>query len=433
MSLDFKKYFSIFKNYQNDFGGDLIYFDNSSSSLTPDIVVNKMNEYYTHYKSNVDRAISKISIVANQEYENSRKILAKFLNVNEDEIIWTSGASMSSNLLWKLIEENNFLNLNQEDEILTTIFEHHSSFLPIQEFTKKKNLKLQILNLDEKYNFDFQDLKNKLNSKTKIISISLASNVLGNLNNLKEIVKEIRNFNKEIFIISDLTAAYSHININLKELDIDAGFLSFHKGFGPTGVGILFLKREISRNFKPIFFGGGMISNVSLEKTDYRSDIKLFEVGTQNIAGIIGVGESIKFLEEIFNFDLKNNFLHTQELLKYFLNKVENFNQEEEKKEADILKIQIFTGNIENNLGIISFQIFLDKKEIHPHDVADILSKYNISIRAGHHCAEPLMNYFNLKNGLNRISFQIYNSKEEINFLMQILEKVGEIFKNKKV
>ena len=436
---EIKKQFKIFENYrQENNKAELIYLDSASSSLTPDIVIEKMNEYYFKYRSNIDRAISKIAIRATNEYNESRKILAKYLNCDEEEIIWTNGATNSSNLLIDMLakhdDEYNFLNKN--DEILTTILEHHSSLVPLQELAKKKNMRLRFLELNQNFELDFSKLKDLVNEKTKIVSICLVSNVIGQVNDIKKIIAEIKKINKNIFIICDMTAAFGHFKIDLKDLRnyIDATYFSFHKSFGPTGVGGLFIKRELSRNMTPTIFGGGMIAHVEKEKSEYRSDIKVFEAGTGNIAGVIGAGEAIKFIEKIaINENSKENiFDHNKNLVKYFFEKIEKLNQDlENKNKNKNLEINIFTKNYERNIGIISFQIFVDEQEIHPHDVADILSGKNISVRAGHHCAEPLMNYLNLKNGLTRISFHIYNDETDIDNLIESFLEIKKVFEKK--
>lgn len=420
--INIKKQFKIFENYKNEKGEDLIYLDSASSSLTPNSVIEKMNEYYFNYRSNIDRAISSISIKATNEYDKSINALSKYLNCEEEEIIWTSGATMSSNMLIDMIylydEKNKFL--NEEDEILTTILEHHSSLLPLQKLAKDKKMNLKFLDLDSYFDLDLSDLDNIVSSKTKIVSITLVSNVLGIVNNVENIIKKIKEINPNVFVICDGTSAFGHIDIDMKRLqNVDAMYFSAHKAFGPTGVGVLFLKREISRNMTPSILGGGIVSHVEKDSYSLRSDIKVFEAGTRNIAGVIGTGEAIKFLEENRN----NILIHNQKLVKYFLYKLNEL-----CSENNSLNIKIYGGENENNIGIISFQVFVNEIEIHPHDMAEIFARFNISVRAGHHCAEPLMSYFNIPNGLTRISFHIYNTEEDIDKVIEALKEVKKIF-----
>lgn len=421
---EIKKEFQIFENYKNEYGKDLIYLDSADTSLTPKRVLEKMNEYYSNYRSNVNRASSKIAEKATNEFEKSREKLAKYLNCSEEEIIWTSGATASSNMLIDLISlhDDEYHFLNEGDEILTTIMEHHSSLLPLQKLVKKKKMELVFLELNKDLSLDLSSLENLVSEKTKIVSITFASNVLGTINNLREIIEKIKKKNDKVFVICDMTAAFGHFPINFSEMGryIDAAYFSFHKAFGPTGVGVLWLKRDISRQMNPTILGGGIVSHVEREKTDFRSDAKVFEAGTPNIAGIIGIEKTIDFLNEI-NLE---SLSHSQKLVEYFLNKISEINSQNK----NILEIKPFAALPKNNSGIVSLQVFVNGKEIHPHDVAEVLAGDNIAVRAGHHCAEPLVNYLGTKNGFTRVSFHIYNRKEDVDTLINSLLKIGEVF-----
>lgn len=426
--MNLKEKFSIFENYKKANGKDLIYLDSAASSLTPDSVVQKANEYYFNYRSNVDRAISDISQKATHEYNEARGLLAKYLNCSTDDLIWTSGATASSNLIIDLITQHNkeYNFLYEDDEILTTILEHHSSLLPLQKLAKETRMKIKFLELDNNFELDTSNLKSLVTEKTKILSITLASNVTGTINNIKSIIKEVKEINKEIFVISDMTAAFGHMYIDMRELGkyVDAAYFSFHKAFGPTGVGVLYLNREFSRRMTPVQLGGGIISHVEKEAASYRSDIKAFEPGTPNIAGVIGAGEAIRFLIEIEKEAEGGVLEHNQSLVYKALKKLSELNF----KYKNILEVKIFSTRPENNIGIISFQTLVNGKEIHPHDVAEILARDEISVRAGHHCAEPLMNYLGTPSGLTRVSFHIYNNEDDIEKLIDSLKKVKEIF-----
>lgn len=419
-----KKEFQIFENYKKENNVELIYLDSAASSLTPDTVINKMSEYYFNYRSNINRAVSKLATKSTLEFENSRQLLSEYLNCSEEEIIWTSGATASSNMLLDLIalydEENPFLFEN--NEILTTILEHHSSLLPLQKLAKNKKMELIFLELDSDLNLDISNLENLISEKTKIASITLTSNVTGTLVDIKNIARKIKEINKDIFVICDMTAGFGHVEINFQNLRnyVDAAYFSFHKAFGPTGVGALWIRREISREMTPSILGGGIVAKVDRDMASFRSDIKVFEAGTPNIAGIIGAGEAVKFLRKIEG----KSFSHSKNLIEHFLEKVEELNS----KYINIFQIKTFAADPDKNSGIISFQVLLNEKEIHPHDVAEILSRYNISVRAGHHCAEPLMNYFGIPSGLTRISFHIYNTENDIDILLTGLLKIKSVF-----
>ncbi len=419
---DIKKQFQIFENYKNEVGKELIYLDSAASSLNPDSVIEKMNEYYFHYRSNIDRAASLISITATNEYNESRKILAKYLNCSDEDIIWTSGATMSSNMLCDMIamHDDEFKFLEEGDEILTTIVEHHSSLLPLQRLVQKKKMNLKFLDLDSYLDLDLSNLRDLVSLKTKIVSISLASNVLGTINDIKSIVIEIKKINKNVFVICDMTSAFGHIGIDMSDLGkyIDAAYFSLHKAFGPTGVGVLWMKRDLSRHMEPSILGGGIVSHVSKENFSLRSDIKVFEAGTSNIAGVIGAGEAIRFLSTLKNKPKENS----ERLVEIFFEKIKELNIDPS------LEVNIFAGPAARNIGIVSFQTIVNGKEVHPHDVAEIFARFNISVRAGHHCAEPLMSYFNISNGLTRVSFHIYNTEEDIDKVIEALKEVKKIF-----
>ncbi len=419
-----KKQFQIFENYKNETSKDLIYLDSAASSLTPNSVVEKMNEYYFHYRSNIDRAASSISLAATNEYNESRKILAKYLNCSDEDIIWTSGATQSSNMLCDMIDlhDEEYKFLEEGDEILTTIMEHHSTLLPLQKLAKKKKMKLKFIELDSYFDLDLSDLKDLVSPKTKIVSITLASNVLGTINDIKNIVEEIKKINKNVFVISDMTSAFGHINIDMGMLAkyIDAAYFSLHKAFGPTGVGVLYLKRDISRKITPSILGGGIVSHVEKNNFSLRSDIKAFEAGTNNIAGVIGAGEAVRFLSELKNGGLE----HSQRLVEIFLKKIKELNI----VSTGVMEVKTFAGVSTRNIGIVSFQIFVNGKEVHPHDVAEIFARYDIQVRAGHHCAEPLMEYLHTPSGLTRVSFHIYNTEDDVSKVIEALKEVQKIF-----
>ncbi len=417
---EIKKEFPIFENYKKEFGQDLIYLDSAASSLTPQRVVDKMVEYYSDYRSHINKSTSSISLKATREFNNSKLALAKYLNTEEENIIWTNGSTDASNLLIDLLLENNIENISLEegDEILTTILEHHSSLLPLQKLAKAKKMELVFLELDSDFNLEISNLENLITEKTKIVSITFASNLTGTLVNIEKLAKKIKELNQNIFFIVDATSAFGHMAIDMNKLGkyIDAMYFSLHKAFGVTGVGALWLRREISRHMKPVKLGGGIVSHVERNKAEFRSDVKAFEAGTANMAGIISVFKTIEFLEEI----KENSLKHSQELVEYFLEKIKELNN----KYTNILEIKTFSAPVENNIGIVSFSIKINKKELMLQDIAKVFSQNNINIRVGHHCAEPLVEYLGSKNGFARVSFHIYNTKNDIDILVKTIEKL---------
>jgi cysteine desulfurase/selenocysteine lyase len=256
-------------------------------------------------------------------------------------------------------------------------------------------------------------LKQKLSNKTKIVNITHVSNVTGKIFDIKCISKIVKDYNKNIFVISDLTAAAGHIKIYASDLHIDAGYFSMHKMFGPSGVGILYVKRDLLRKMKPIFFGGGMVFEVGRKMSTYRSDVKAFEAGTNNLADVIASQEAVHYINKI---GLSSIQKYNKELLEYTYSQI---------KEVFGGKIDIYTEkDFTNNIGILSFDI----KGVHPHDVAEILARDGVAIRSGHHCAKILMDDLGLSS-VCRISLHIYNTKDDIDVFINSLKNVFKTFK----
>ena len=436
-----KEDFQIFNNYINakDNAGHLpmVYLDTAASSLTPDYVVKKMNEYYFDYRSNIDRGLYTSATRATFEYEESRKKIAKFINANDDEVIFTSSSTDSSNKLVMMLEsylkETGVINKKgdtegvtlERKEILVSTYSHHSDLVPLQKLAQNNNLNI-ILCTDE------QDFINKISPNTILISCVHASNVTGQIFDVKSIFAKVREISKNIFTICDMTASVGHINVDVKDIDCDAAYFGAHKMCGPTGVGALYIKREIMRNMFPATFGGGMVSEVLDDVSTYRSDIKRFEAGTGNIAGVIGFGAAVDYINNLgkendrkeveenkSGLEIIRN--HTKEILDYALSELSKL------EESGILKLFI-ERDTENNIGIISFEVY--KKSggvIHPHDVAQILADNHVAVRSGHHCAAPLMRKLNV-TALTRASFYFYNTKDDVDALIINLKKVQDIF-----
>jgi len=421
---EIKKDFKIFENYKTKNNTDLVYLDNAASSLTPDVVVNKLVEYYEEYRSNIDRGLYKTAIDATTEYDNVRGKVAEFIGADSEDIIFTSGSTMSSNMLVNLVEkhladymESSKVNMYEsKNEILVSVYAHHSDLVPLQEYAKRNGLQIKLITPDENIESEENSKKyldkfiNSINEKTLIVSHPLVSNVTGEIFDIKKIgerVKEVKGF-----LISDMTATVGHIDINVKDLGVHAAYFSGHKMCGPTGVGVLYLDRNYSRTMTPVVFGGGMVWDVGDESSTYRSDIKVFEAGTASIADVIAFGAAIDYIK---NIGLKNIHEHVKDVLEYAKTEIEN-------NFGD--KVKIYNADSKMNAGILSF----DVAGIHPHDVAEVLGRESVCVRAGHHCAQPLMRHYSLP-ALSRISFYIYSGKEDIDKLISSLKKVLEVFK----
>lgn len=378
---------------------EVIYFDNAASCLTPKPVVEKIEDYYLNYRSNIERGVHHLSQKASKEYENSRKLVANFLNAEEEEIIFVRNTTEAINYI------SQGLSWEKGDEIITTEIEHHSNLLP---WIKNEKTKIKYVKTNKEGLIDLKDLENKISSKTKMIAVSHISNVLGVKQPVKKIGK-IANENDVLFAV-DGAQSVGHIEVDVK--DIKADFLAFsgHKGpLGPTGIGALYADSKIIEELEPVYLGGGAITDVRLDGYDLEKIPERFEAGTPNISGTIGLGASIEYVEDI---GIKNIEEHGKKLVEYTLNRLEDKNIEYYgPKDPDIHK------------DLVSFNI----EGIEPHDVAAYLDEIgNIMTRSGHHCAIPaIRNNLDLEGlGTVRASYHVYNTKEEIDKMIETLEEL---------
>ena len=395
--MNLKNQFPIFENQKN-----LVYLDSAATTQKPKSVIERINSFYKNENANIHRGLYSLSENATKEYENSRKIIAKFINCKENEIIFTKGTTESLNLLAYTILE---LLSKGKNEIILTELEHHSNIVPWQQLEKSFGFKIKVIPIKKDLTLDYNAAKRIINNKTAIVSISLISNALGTINNTKEIIKLAKKYNA--LTIIDVAQAVSHIKINVKNLGCDFLAFSGHKVYGPIGIGVLYGKYNLLEKLPPFNFGGDMIESVSFEKSTFQKPPYKFEAGTQNIPSAIALGEAINFINKI---GINNIQKHEKSLLNYTYESLKT-----------IKGITIY--NPKNSQSIISFNL----KGIHCHDVAQILGDENICIRAGHHCAMPLMNKMKI-SGTCRISLSIYNTKEDIDKLIQGLKKVKEVF-----
>lgn len=419
-----KEDFEIFENYKNNpknkLGSDLVYLDNSSTSQTPKKVIDAINYYYTNHKSNIDRGLYSLEETSTLKYEESRNTFAKFLNINNDEVIFTSGATDSSNKLVLIMEKNlaKYPDLYKTKNQIFLLKETHSSeILPLQEYAFRNNLNIKIFE-------NIEELENEISENTLIVSVPLVSNVTGEIFEVKSVFEKCKSVNA--FSICDATSGAGHMILDIKNISCDAAYFSLHKMCGPNGVGVLYLKREYSRDMENIFVGGGTVSEYKENKSLYRNDIKYFESGTQNIEGVIAAKVALDYLENIGLENIKN---HNQELLKYFYESLEKEENIKIKNNLEIYSKYISpVGDFtKSNIGIISFNI----KGVHSHDTAQILADDNVCVRSGHNCAQVLMKYLKEKYNISsvvRASFYFYNTKEDIDQLFISLQKVLQKF-----
>lgn len=392
-----KRKFPIFKE------SDLIYLDNASTTHKPLNVIDCVNNVYSEANANVHRAIYNLGDKSTRLYEDSRKKVSQFINANSPkEVIFTSGATESLNLLAYSLSHD----LNEDDEILITEMEHHSNIVPWQLIAKKTKAKIRSIPLLENGELDLSESDSLFNQKTKIVSVTHMSNVLGTINPLKRLSDLAHKVGAKFIV--DGAQGVPHMKVNLKQIDCDFYVFSGHKMLGPTGIGVLWGKYELLNKMEPFLGGGEMIDSVTLEESTWNEVPYKFEAGTPNFVQAIGLGEAINYLEDL---DMKSIEDHERELTKFALeelNKVEN------------IKLH---GSAKNRGGVISFTL----KDIHSLDLAQFLNEDNIAIRVGHHCAQPLLNKLG-ETSTARISFYLYNDDSDISKLCKTLKKVQSYF-----
>ena len=395
-----KKDFPIFT-----FNPELIYLDSTATSLKPQLVIDKLNTYYQEYSANIYRGIYDISEKATEEFEKTREAVASFIHSYlSDEIIFTRNTTESINLIMYTLGDKI---ISKNDEIAVSIMEHHSNFVPWQVLAQRKSATLSIIDIDN--NGQLVDISKTVTKKTKILSLTYISNVLGTINPIKKIIQQAKQINPEIIVIIDAAQAVPHIKVDVQDLNCDFLVFSSHKMLGPTGVGVLWGRKELLEHMNPFLYGGEMIETVSTKQTTYKTAPQKFEAGTPHIAGIIALREAIEYINAI---GLKHIYLHEQTLVNYAI----HFLEDSFKK-----KIQIF-GPREMRSGIINFT--LDK--IHPHDIAQLLNDDHIAVRAGNHCAMPLHTRLHITASI-RASFYLYNTTHDIDMLVKSLHKAIKI------
>ena len=379
-------------------GNKIIYFDNAATSQTPIKVIDVISEYYKKYNANIHRGVHSLSQEATDAFENSRKTIKNHFNSKETcEIIFTSGATHGINI----VSSGYSKILNENDELLVSEMEHHSNIVPWQMLCKVTGAKLKVIPMSIKGDLEIDEFEKLLTSKTKLVFLNHVSNAIGTINPIDYIIKKAHSIGAKVLI--DGTQASPHIKTDLQKLDIDYYVTSAHKMCGPTGIGILYGKKSLLNKLPPYQGGGEMISDVTFEKTTYADLPHKFEAGTPNISGVIAFGAAINYMN---NIGFNNILNYEKELL--------NYAQDQIRK---IEGVQIYGDSI-NKTPIVSFNI----KGIHPYDIGSILDKMGIAVRTGHHCAQPIMDFYKIP-GTVRASFSFYNTIEEIDLMIKGLKK----------
>lgn len=385
-------------------GKKLVYFDNAATTQKPNQVIETIQNYYSNLNSNIHRGVHYLSEAATKEYECARKIIQNFINAKYlEEIIYTRGTTESINLVASSYGYSNF---KEDDEILISAMEHHSNIVPWQLICQRTGAKLKVIPMNDNGELILDEFDKLLNEKTKFVSIVHVSNSLGTINPVKYIIDKAHKFN--IPVLVDAAQSIQHFKVDVQELDCDFLAFSGHKIYGPTGIGILYGKKKHLIEMPPYQGGGDMIMSVSFEKTIYNELPYKFEAGTPNIAGVIGLGVAVRYINNIGIEVIEN---YEKELLDYAT-----------KLLSEMPELKII-GTAEKKASVISFII----DNAHPHDVGTILDRDGIAIRTGHHCTEPVMRRFNIP-ATSRASFSFYNTFEEIDVLAKSLKKVINLF-----
>lgn len=387
---------------------DIAYLDSGATSQKPEKVINAVSEFYKKYNANPHRGAYTLSVEATEIYENTRKKIAKFINAkHSEEIIFSKNATEALNLL---AYSYGLDNLKQGDEILLSIMEHHSNLVPWQKVSKLTGSKLKYMYIDANFELPKEEIEKRITDKTKIVGITHISNVLGTVNNVKEIIKIAHK--KGAVVIVDASQSIPHRKIDVQELDADFLVFSGHKMLAPLGIGVLYGKKELLNNMNPFLMGGDMIEYVHEQDTTFAPLPNKFEAGTQNVEGVIGLGSAIDYIENI-GYDRIQKI--EEEVISY---------AKEELSKLKFLTLYM-TKHKENHSGVISFNI----KGVHPHDVASVLDSKGVCVRSGNHCAQPLMRFLGIDSTC-RASFYLYNDKEDVDRLVVALKEAYEMFKN---
>ncbi len=386
-------------------GKPLVYFDNAATSQKPERVIKKITAYYEGYNANIHRGIHTLAEKATRAYEDTREAAQKFLNATSSaEIIFTRGVTESINLV---ASSYGRAFINEGDEIIISALEHHSNIVPWQMLCEERNAKLKVIPVSDSGEIDLDAYKSLLTGKTKIVAVNHASNSLGTINPVKEIIRLAHE--KGAVVLIDGAQAAAHLPIDVSDLDADFYCLSSHKMYGPTGVGVLYGKKEWLEKMPPYMGGGEMIKEVTFEKTTYNDLPYKFEAGTPNIGDVIAFGEAIAYVNELGKDNIAQ---HEHELLRYATEKIKS-----------IPGVRII-GTADKKVSVLSFVI----EGIHPFDIGQMLDTRGIAVRTGHHCTQPLMERFGIE-GTVRASFAVYNTKEEIDSLAEGIQRIVNFLK----
>jgi len=400
---DIRKSFPIL--HQKIHGSPLVYFDNAATTQKPIGVIKAIEEYYTRLNANIHRGAHHLANISTERFESVREKIRAFINAQEtSEIIFTSGTTDAINLVAQTWGRQNIVD---GDEIVLSMLEHHSNIVPWQMLAEEKKAIIRVIPITQDGEMDLTQIDSIINAKTKFVAVNQVSNALGSINPIETIISKAHAVGSKVLI--DGAQAVSHFAVNVSKLDCDFYCFSGHKLYGPTGIGVLYGKKELLEKMPPWRGGGEMIKSVSFERTTYNELPHKFEAGTPNIEGVIAMGPALDFINET-GWEL---FSENEERLL-------NFVTDELEKISDL---RIF-GKSKNKTGVISFQI----EGIHPYDLGTLLDQQGIAVRTGHHCTEPLWNFYQVPGSV-RASFAVYNTLEEGEIFIKALHKSIKLLK----
>lgn len=390
---------------QQVYGKPLVYFDNAATTQKPLCVIERERDYYLHENCNIHRGVHYLSQMATEAYENARKTVAKFINARQaEEIVFTRGTTESLNLLATSLGQ---LLVNEGDKVVVSAMEHHSNMVPWQQMLLRSKGELLVIRMDKNGVLDLNHYEELLKQRPKIVSIAHISNTLGTVNPIKEMIAMAHKY--DIPVIVDGAQSMAHQVIDVQDLDCDFYVFSGHKMYAPMGIGGLYGKMEWLEKMPPYQFGGEMVDKVSFEKTTFNKVPFKFEAGTPNVGAALGLETAVNFIQ---SFDRQEVKAYEDELLKYATEKL-----------SGIEGIR-FIGQAPKRNGLISFVI----DGIHPYDLGTIIDKMGVAVRTGHHCAEPVMTFFDIP-GTVRASFAMYNTKEEIDIFVKAVNKAATMLR----
>ena len=401
---DFLKDFPTLNKERN--GKRIVYLDSAATTQKPISVINSIKNYYEQSNANPHRGAYELSVIATEAYDEAREKVRKFINAKyREEIIFTKNATESFNLL---AMSYGMTYINEGDEIVISIAEHHSNLIPWQQVAKARGAILKYMYTDENGELTEEEVRSKITEKTKIVSITHASNALGTINPVKEIAEYAHS--KGSIVIVDGAQSVPHMKVDVRDIDADFLVIAGHKLLAPMGIGVLYGKKELLEKMPPLMFGGDMVEYVYEQETTFNVLPYKFEAGTQNVEGAVGLSKAIDYLNEI---GMDNIEKIEKELMTYAY---------EEMSKLEYVKIY-GPKDIEKRGGVLSFEI----DGVHPHDVASIFDTFGVCIRAGNHCAQPLMRYMGI-NSTSRASLYFYNTKEDVDRLIEAVKQTYDMF-----